>query len=475
MVTCRFRSPVPWVRVLAPHPVILLIAILALAGPVMASEADVDSQEYYISAADDEPSKAARALSYYNTLPYDIWDTPTKITNDQDFVRVGGYTLRSTSSLLDVVRASAMMAVNNQRYTDNALAEISADLTPIQSLLNTYLPRIYTNTSSLHGDLINIWSDLRPAQGVGATLYEHVRNIATYMSVALTHLNNIDGASNLIYEYLPQITSRQDAFKSFWDKSDWGMYVVSGGKIVYTGGYFKDWARVLSSSLLHGLFVQYGTGAYLDYSGGYTAIGAGGIYLPELLRFGLMGLHVNLVGSDTSTMMSLLRPSSDGGLASVSVKTDNLLDALGLLGTELQNPLAKLQYVWADDDDIAIADANKPVKDEVVKDFVGDGDAAVTVGDISDIAGASSSAQEVFSGAGNISDIFVALTDGDSYAFWTQETADQIDTTSGAAAVSDEPYDLASDERYVVDDQGVVHVADSTWFDVYAYLEEASK
>lgn len=475
MVTCRFRSPVPWVRVLAPHPVILLIAILALAGPVMASEADVDSQEYYISAADDEPSKAARALSYYNTLPYDIWDTPTKITNDQDFVRVGGYTLRSTSSLLDVVRASAMMAVNNQRYTDNALAEISADLTPIQSLLNTYLPRIDTNTSSLHGDLINIWSDLRPAQGVGATLYEHVRNIATYMSVALTHLNNIDGASNLIYEYLPQITSRQDAFKSFWDKSDWGMYVVSGGKIVYTGGYFKDWARVLSSSLLHGLFVQYGTGAYLDYSGGYTAIGAGGIYLPELLRLGLMGLHVNLVGSDTSTMMSLLRPSSDGGLASVSVKTDNLLDALGLLGTELQNPLAKLQYVWADDDDIAIADANKPVKDEVVKDFVGDGDAAVTVGDISDIAGASSSAQEVFSGAGNISDIFVALTDGDSYAFWTQETADQIDTTSGAAAVSDEPYDLASDERYVVDDQGVVHVADSTWFDVYAYLEEASK
>lgn len=475
MVTCRFRSPVPWVRVLAPHPVILLIAILALAGPVMASEADVDSQEYYISAADDEPSKAARALSYYNTLPYDIWDTPTKITNDQDFVRVGGYTLRSTSSLLDVVRASAMMAVNNQRYTDNALAEISADLTPIQSLLNTYLPRIYTNTSSLHGDLINIWSDLRPAQGVGATLYEHVRNIATYMSVALTHLNNIDGASNLIYEYLPQITSRQDAFKHFWGTSDWGMYVVSGGKIVYTGGYFKDWARVLSSSLLHGLFVQYGTGAYLDYSGGYTAIGAGGIYLPELLRLGLMGLHVNLVGSDTSTMMSLLRPSSDGGLASVSVKTDNLLDALGLLGTELQNPLAKLQYVWADDDDIAIADANKPVKDEVVKDFVGDGDAAVTVGDISDIAGASSSAQEVFSGAGNISDIFVALTDGDSYAFWTQETADQIDTTSGAAAVSDEPYDLASDERYVVDDQGVVHVADSTWFDVYAYLEEASK
>lgn len=475
MVTYRHRRPERWVRFLALHPIMVLLSIMVVAGSVAALEADVDSQEYYISVADEGPSKAVRALSYYNTLPYSIWDEPTKIANDVDFVRAGGYTIRSTSTPLDVARAAALMAVNNQRYTDNAVAAIAADLTPIQSLLNTYLPRIDTNTSSLHGDLINIWSDLRPAQGVGATLYEHVRNIATYMSVALTHLNNIDGASNLIYEYLPQITSRQDAFKSFWDKSDWGMYVVSGGKIVYTGGYFKDWARILSSSLLHGLFVQYGTGAYLDYSGGYTAIGAGGIYLPELLRLGLMGLHVNLVGSDTSTMMSLLRPSSDGGLASVSVKTDNLLDALGLLGTELQNPLAKLQYVWADDDDIAIADANKPVKDEVVKDFVGDGDAAVTVGDISDIAGASSSAQEVFSGAGNISDIFVALTDGDSYAFWTQETADQIDTTSGAAAVSDEPYDLASDERYVVDDQGVVHVADSTWFDVYAYLEEASK
>lgn len=475
MVTCRFRSPVPWVRVLAPHPVILLIAILALAGPVMASEADVDSQEYYISAADDEPSKAARALSYYNTLPYDIWDTPTKITNDQYFVRVGGYTLRSTSSLLDVVRASAMMAVNNQRYTDNALAEISADLTPIQSLLNTYLPRIDTNTSSLHGDLLNIQHALGWS-GSGDTIYELLRDISdNFASFYTEWVNFSEVLQTNVEQGFAGVTSRQDVFKHFWGTSDWGMYVVSGGKIVYTGGYFKDWARNLSSSLLHGLFVQYGTGAYLDYSGGYTAIGAGGIYLPELLRFGLMGLHVNLVGSDTSTMMSLLRPSSDGGLASVSVKTDNLLDALGLLGTELQNPLAKLQYVWADDDDIAIADANKPVKDEVVKDFVGDGDAAVTVGDISDIAGASSSAQEVFSGAGNISDIFVALTDGDSYAFWTQETADQIDTTSGAAAVSDEPYDLASDERYVVDDQGVVHVADSTWFDVYAYLEEASK
>lgn len=547
MVTYRFRYPEPRVRVLALHLLFHLLAFLmAVAGCVcLVAAAEVDSSDYYVAVdevSSDAPSVLAEriATGYIDSIPrnwkdfgtyagtylYSFWDSGGN--NTEGTVKIGGYTLTPNSTILELARAVLVSHVNSTLYTDKSIAaleaDIQADLTPIQSLLNTYLPRIDSNTGFLHGDLLNIQQALG-WNGSGTTVLQHLNLLNSNLSLLYqTVSRDLPTLLIQVTDGFAAVTSRQDALSKLLSASgNWVInYQSGGGKSTVSvssladwlnyysmGSYIehnldKGWGRYLgaggsavdmtkdvtipillqqgllglNSNLVRGMFLALGEGSYLFQDGQYRNIGSSGIWLSDIARNGFAGLSANLVGKfpDRDTTMSILRPSSDGCLTPVAVKTNNILDALGLLGTELQNPLAKLQYVWADDDDIKIADSNKPVKDEVVKDFVGDGDAAVSVGNISDIAGASSSAVSAFAGAGKVSDIFVPLNDGDSYEFWSKATADQIDTVNQPAPAAEAPlYDPTADERYVIDDDGMVHLADSAFSDVYAYLEEASK
>lgn len=453
-----------------------LVTVLPLKSAASAVDllSDVDSVEYYQL----DRIKALRASSYITSLPYDIWDANgsgagTKIRNDTTEIQIGSYLIDKDSSPLTVARAAALLNINNAAYMDAAIQRIedtmltSADLTPIQALLNTYLPRIDMNTENLHGDLLNIQSAL--GWTTGTTVIGYLSLIQSDLVGVQNILSNFQlSLLSALSSGFSDVTSRQDIMYDFWSASDFVYYRVNSGSVLSETGTLKDYFGYLARGLYYGSYLTSGVN-YLT-ANGTMQLASSGLWLPNMLRHGFLGLSVNVAGTDKSTTFSLLRPSSSGGLSVSQVTVTNLLDALGLIGTELQNPLAKLQYVWADDDDIRIADANKPVKGQIEDDFVGDGDAAVKVGDISDVASLSTGVADAFSGAGSASDVFILFGDSNTSWFFSQEVASDLDQVNSPVPVSE------SDvfERYLSDvdvgEDGYVHPKASPFWDVSLYL-----
>lgn len=203
---------------------------------------------------------------------------------------------------------------------------------------------------------------------------------------------------------------------------------------------------------------------------------------PNLLGQGLLGLSFLMSGEDRSTTFSLLSPNDEvdpatgkpvGGLKTEEKQVDNLLDALGLLGSSLQNPLAKLAYIWADDDDIRIADKNQPVKDAIEDNFVGDGPGAVKPSDIGDVADFGSDLKDAFSGAGSPGDIWAVMGDANVFRFFSEEVARDLDQTGSPAVVDVDSVVDGYMNAYYVGDDGFVHSSSpsSSDWDVSAYLE----
>lgn len=237
--------------------------------------------------------------------------------------------------------------------------------------------------------------------------------------------------------------------------SNFSYYEFSGGKILASA---SDLASVLSgiSSLIYdGSFLPSNT--YLDSAG--HASHTGPMSLPLLTASGFLGLSANLAGSDKSTTFSLL----DDDLVPQDKSVSNLLDALGLIGTSLQNPLAKLQYVLADEDDIALKDASKDNQNSFKDNFTGDGDAAVKPSDIGDMADFSSGLKDAFSGSGSLSDVFSLFSDSRASWFFSEEVArdlDRVNAPSGASASDDLEHYFSNVD---VDEDGFVHPKSDLW------------
>lgn len=330
----------------------------------------------------------------------------------------------------------------------------SISQTDINSILNYlnriefYLTRLDTSFDGVEGRLENIYAELN-----------------TYHRPLLVSIST----------YLDSLNALLSSFNSAFGSSFRLLLRNSSGSTVHTFSSYSEWLYYFAASLFDFLSST-GGGWFLSFDGSVGEFPAG-YSLFDVLRAGLLGLSRNLIGEDQSGVFSFLSPGHDGGLEASEQEVNNLLDALALLGTSLQNPLAKLQYVLASDDDIALKDANKPNEDAFKDNFTGDGDAAVKPSDIGELAGVSSSVKDTFAGAGSPSDIFSVLNDSGSFGFFSKEVADILEP-SVPAAVSDEPFDrdalIASDpefwEQFDIDDEGFCTPKFSL-FDAESYLE----
>lgn len=514
MVTYRFCSPGFRVRISAPHIILTIVAALMLVvgvGAAAVEPADVDQVTYYslASVMEDESGSSffdSRAIStiprifdngyYGGTYLYSFW--PSGGNSKQGTVKIGGYTFNEDStSLLEAMRAVMVTQVNMVDYVDRAIEAASVDTSALEALIttsNTWLKQIEGHTDASTDHLGNISNVLGWKNGQTGSIFETLQAISeilgkttdvpgtsTVMGVLnaldlmaeirnnrLTTLNSkIDTLTANMNTGFGDVTTRQDAFSTWWTSTDWTSRGVSNGLIKWSNKSLKGLLGDISTAATYSAFSTKDS-LFLRSDGRSGTAGSSGIWLSDIVRYGFLGLSTNLAGSDQTAAINLLVPNSEGGLKTQSVSATNLLDMLGLIGTNLQNPLAKLAYVWADDDDIRIADKNQPVKDEIEEEFVGSGSAAVSVGNIKDVAGLSSGFTEAFSGDGKISDIFVVLSDGESFGFFSQEVADALDTTASAAGLSDEPFDIS--DEFWVDENGIVHPKKDL-LDVSEYLE----
>lgn len=122
------------------------------------------------------------------------------------------------------------------------------------------------------------------------------------------------------------------------------------------------------------------------------------------------------------------------------VSYDNIMAAITGLGQSMQNDLAKLRYVLASDEDIAIAEKQAPVKDSISNNFAGNGSAAVKPSDVDDMAGFSGSLQESLSTGANAGDVFSFIGGSGGVGFWSQAVASDLDNVPVSASDDEEDY-----------------------------------
>lgn len=455
MVTWRFRIPSMSVRLRLPHPIFFALAVVIMlrrflavsfvllplliitasaeglldfpSGPLLS----FDSTEYY-SFSPVESGGLVSLLadgdgpSYWGSAPggtQTIGGTRTE-NYGSAAIKIGPYTIAAGADVN--VRNAALGAIllnaNNVRYTDYAIEQAFSGLES-GMLSNIYNYLVRSNLDSVYGEQLNL------------------RNLIS----------------------------------GLWGTGDFTLFTLNGGKIVPVTSWrlhFKDWLYEMSRAAFYGSFLQLGDVA-LDSDGSVVTLGDQ-LPLPVIVSHAFVGLsknlskmsdrlHSDLVGSGEVTVLWQDFLLSDGSPVLRRQKYTNILSLLADIGSGVQKPLARLAYVWADEDDIRISNANKPVKDEIEENFVGDGESSIKPSDIGDMADFSSGLKDAFSGSGSLSDVFSLFSDSRSSWFFSEEVArdlDQVNAPSGASVSGDLEHYFAGVD---VDEDGFVHPKSELW------------
>lgn len=204
-------------------------------------------------------------------------------------------------------------------------------------------------------------------------------------------------------------------------------------------GYFTDYLQLFNSGFI-GLRSQLAVPSgwnILFADGGITAT-TSDLSFAYWMQLALMNLKVQLTGQDRSTAFSFLQ--EDITLPPQSVTTDNLLDALGIMGMQLQNPLQRLAYVFASPQDLEIRKDVSDNVDQAQEDFFkSDGAGSVKPSNIKDAAGISGGAAGALSSPGSVGDVVEQINNSDNFSFFSQITLGNLDTVP--VVVSDDEED----------------------------------
>lgn len=312
------------------------------------------------------------------------------------------------------------------------------------------------------------------ANNVRYTDYAIEQAFSGLESGMLSNIYNYLVRSNLDSVYGEQLNLR-NLISGLWGTGDFSFFTLGGGRIVSVSSWrysFKDWLYNQSRAAFYGSFLQLGDVA-LDSDGSVVTLGdqmpfplvvsRAFVGLSRILSDMSQRLHYDLVGLGEEAATWIVPGGSDGSLQTHRRVYYSILPLLADMFTYIQQPIAKLQYVWADDDDIRIADKNKPVKDEIENNFVGDGESSIKPSDIGDMADFSSGLKDAFSGSGSLSDVFSLFSDSRSSWFFSEEVArdlDQVNAPSGASVSGDLEHYFAGVD---VDEDGFVHPKSELW------------
>lgn len=160
--------------------------------------------------------------------------------------------------------------------------------------------------------------------------------------------------------------------------------------------------------------------------------------LADLTADGFVGLAKRLSGDDRTTIFSFLQED----IQSVQqVTADNLLDALGIMGTQLQQPLQRLAYVFANPQDLEIRqDVSDNVDSAQDNFFKPDGAGAVSPGNIQDAAGISGGAAGALQSPGSVGDVTGQINNPDNFSFFSSVTLGNLDTVPVPASDDDDGF-----------------------------------
>lgn len=176
-----------------------------------------------------------------------------------------------------------------------------------------------------------------------------------------------------------------------------------------------------------------------------------GSNMVQVTRMGFAGLASLFSGSGNRVIhMNTVDPNDPLNTDAGTIEFPSLFDYLGYTGENLTRELTKLRFVLASDDDIQMKQEEKPNEDAVKDNFFGNGEGSVSTSNISDAAGLTSSAKDTFGGAGSAGDVFVVAGNQDTYSFFSEAVANDLDAVNSVAVISEDDdwlLDLPQDEN----------------------------
>lgn len=472
------------VRFRAPHPIFVLAAIFFLCCPAHAADTD-----YYSEAPDtlvlslDSSDSLARAIIngrevLFNVSFYLSNGKVTQIADKSMLGRADGVQELATE-LYDVA-----LGVNN---AFSALSSSNSDILTALDKIYSYLdesvfpsagrPIVYFNNG---GQILRITADslstfldsINNALVLGLYSYGtntvltssgHEASISNF-SLASAARTGFVGLARLFFGDDEHIIYGINRFGLDYEgqRGSWSL-----ADIIANG--FQGLANLVSGPLdytIEGLGPD-GT----DKNGG-----RGTWSLSEINANGFRGLATLLAGTDgnRTSLIHWVDPSNPSN--SMDVEDSNLFDLLARGFSVVQNPLAQLQYVLADDTDVELKKEVEENTNQFKDDFTGDGPGAVKPSDISDVAGMSSGVKDAFSGGGvSAGDVISSFSDDASYGFFSQEVLDALDSVNSVSAASVDDSELEAEEddfmdAFEADEDGFYSLVDLSPWSIESFL-----
>lgn len=314
-----------------------------------------------------------------------------------------------------------------------------------------------TTNSTLYSQLVGITTFLDDylvsIDGTNSSFLKLFKQLFDVGGYYMRHGNDMLALTTAIRDKLSSIDIWQGLFPvGFFDP-------VSGGSDSLSVSPLTVFVN-LRNNVLRALYSVPGS-SFLTRDGPTTlSIGAS---IPNIVGSGFLALDQDLLGRDRKTAFAFL--AEDITKDPTVVEVDNILDALGHIGTQLQNPLQRLAYVFANPLDLEVKE-NVTENTELANDnFLKPGSpGSVKPSDIGEAADFASGASDFLQTGASPSDAFSGLSQGsDNWSFFSQQAMDDmLGNPTPAVASDDIPYELGED--------GFYHILPSHLFEVESKL-----
>lgn len=453
MVTCHIRLVVLSVQVRPPDPEEeeimfkrLTVFFLVFSLFVFSSSSFYDYYNYDVSVDYDTMADILFSADS-GIMPLDFTSSDsTTLSNIASRLLYGGQSVAYYLAQID----SSNRLINQKLGFNNATLE--TNLGVLANYLQSIKNSIYGNgntpsvNNNLNSNMVNgINAILRQMQTAGGSE-------STYTGEFYNAIGKYNSVSDLSQASIAALASNYLMYNLAAGPGE--HFLNDDGSIVVTsqGSPLSGWLRY---SLMGLASLQRGDdNPYILTSAGSVGQVGEHVSLWYMTGHGFLGLSHNLVGDDNRTAFSFL---SEDIKSSQTVETDNVLDAIGIMSTNLQNPLQRLAYVFANPQDLEIREDVSEETEAVDDNFFKPGSPGkVDKGDIGDAASFVSGSGQLLTSPGSAADAFSEVN-GD-YDFWSQGTADnldQVDASSSARVASEVWYSDA-----VLDDDGFYHFYD---------------
>lgn len=479
MVTYRLRRSRPQVRILAPHPLFFIFAVFLLCGSAGASD-----QDYYAVAPDTLVLSVVSSDSLARVVGGDIFGHYwSSFGGDGQITAIDGVSMTGRA---DGVQQLATATYSTFKGVESSIAQLSSDSAQWLQLIYGTLQQS-GDLGTVYTRLLEVLQSLQGLQSSFDSSWSYRDYFWNGTNSLVTSTMRGNGLLSLLTSFFTDLFNIQAVHVRDFYNSLPKIFYGSGDSLIYgldyTGydkeGYRGSWSLADISangfsglaSLISGSGSSRGDYVWLGSNGfRYESSSLDSMSLMHMVGEGFLGLAYDLWPDRSDSLQQVLLDfvSPDDGVSSQQYEHNNLAQLIAGGFSGLQVPLARLAYVLADLDDVALKQQEQPNIDAVKDDFFGDGQAAVKPSDIKDVAGFSSSIKDSFGGVGSAGDAFQAINDSDSFWFFSQEVADDLDSTSALAVLSDDPESFF--DQFSQDEDGFYSLIDLSPWDVSKYL-----